>query len=136
VRSASGFASIAALGLVLACGILRGQSPVPALLVSPSAQTRAELGRVINAALHVPVRLADDALVHESALIVDRTIRRDAAGTPLDGRGLGKPEHFRLVMQGSSCVLIQDRTGKSWALMSATCVRAPTGIPSTAAPSP
>lgn len=136
MRAASGFVSIAALGLVLACGTVRGQSPAPALLVSPSAPARAELERVINAALHVPVRLADDALMHDSVLIVDRTIPRDAAGIPLDGRGLGKPEHFRLVMQGSSCVLIQDRTGKSWALMSATCVRAPTGIPSTTAPSP
>ena len=136
MRAASGFVSIAALGLVLACATVRGQSPAPALLVSPSAQARVELGRVINAALHVPVRLADDALVHDSVLIVDRTIRRDAAGIPLDGRGLGKPERFRLVMQGSNCVLIQERTGKSWTLMSATCVRAPIGIPSTAAPSP
>jgi len=130
VRAASGLVSIAALGLVLACGTLRGQSPVPALLLSPSAPTRAELGRVINEALHVPVRLADDALVHDSVLIVDRTVARDSAGIPLEGRGRGKPEHFQLVMQGSSCVLIQDRTGKSWVLRSATCVRAATGIPS------
>jgi len=127
VRAASGFVCLATVSLVLACGTLRGQSPVPALLVSPSPNTRAELGRIVSEALHSPVRLADDALVHDSVLIVDRTIPRDAAGIPIDGRVLGKPEHFRLVMHGPSCVVIHERTGKSWTLASATCAPAPAG---------
>jgi hypothetical protein len=52
-------------------------------------------------------------------------IPRDAAGIPLDGRGLEKPEHFRLVMQGSRCVVLQERTAKNWTLASATCMPVP-----------
>jgi hypothetical protein len=126
VRAASGFLCIPTLGLMLGCGTLKGQSLAPARLVSPSSQTRAELGRIVSQALQgIPVRLADDALVHDSDLIVDRIPPRDAAGIPLDGRVLGKPEHFRLVLHGSSCVVIHERTGKSWTLASATCVPAP-----------
>jgi hypothetical protein len=125
MRAAAGLVLVAALGLVLGCGTTRGQTSVPALLVSPSVEARGELGRVVSEALHVPVRLADDALVHDSVLVVDRSMPRDAAGIPLDGRVLGKPEHFRLVMQGSRCVVIQERTGKSWTLTSATCVQVP-----------
>ncbi|HEY8054053.1 MAG TPA: hypothetical protein VIE42_14785 [Steroidobacteraceae bacterium] len=127
MRAAAGLVLVATLGLVLGCGTTRGQTSVPALLVSPSVEARGELGRVVSEALHVPVRLADDALVHDSVLVVDRSMPRDAAGIPLDGRVLGKPEHFRLVMQGSRCVVIQERTGKSWTLVSATCKPAPAG---------
>ena len=123
MRAAPGFLCIATLGLALGCGTLKGQSLAPARLVNPSSQTRAELGRIVSQALHgIPVRLADDALVHDSDLIVERIPPRDAAGIPLDGRALGKPEHFRLVLHGSSCVVIHERTGKRWTLASATCV--------------
>jgi hypothetical protein len=126
VRAVSGFLCLATLGLMLGCGTLKGQSLTPARLVNPSPQTRAELGRIVSQGLHgIPVRLADDALVHDSDLIVDRIPARDAAGIPLDGRAQGKPEHFRLVLQGSSCVVIHERTGKRWTLASATCVPAP-----------
>lgn len=126
MRAASGLLCIATLGVTLGCGTLRGQSLAPARLVSPSPQTRAELDRIVSQALHgIPVRLADDALVHDSDLIVERIPARDAAGIPVDGRALGKPEHFQLVLRGSSCVVIHERTGRSWTLASATCVPAP-----------
>jgi hypothetical protein len=126
MRAAPGFLCIATLGLTLGCGTLKGQSLAPARLVNPSSQTRAELGRIVSQALHgIPVRLADDALVHDSDLIVERIAPRNAAGIPLDGRALGKPEHFQLVLRGSSCVVIHERTGRSWTLASATCVPAP-----------
>ncbi|GAC1451466.1 MAG: hypothetical protein PVSMB6_00960 [Steroidobacteraceae bacterium] len=127
MRAAAGLILVATLGLVLGCGITRGQSSVPALLASPSAQTRAELARVITEALHVPVRLAADALVHDSVLIVERIMPRDATGAPLDGRMPGRPEHFRLVMQGSRCVVVQERTSRSWTLGSASCKPAAAG---------
>jgi hypothetical protein len=126
MRAASGFLCLATLGLTLGCGTLKGQSLAPARLVNPSPQTRAELARIVSQALHgIPVRLADDALVHDSDLIVERITARDAAGIPVDGRALGKPEHFQLVLRGSSCVVIHERTGRSWTLASATCVPAP-----------
>jgi hypothetical protein len=104
------------------CEVLPAQEPQSAFLTSPTAQSRAELRRVVSTALNgVPVRLADDALTLDGALIVDRSQFRDAAGMPLNGRELGRPEHFQLVKQGSRCILIHQRTGKRWILHSATC---------------
>jgi hypothetical protein len=68
-----------------------------------------------------PVTLADDALVHDDTLVVERAPHRDASGRPLDGRETGRPEHFRLVRNDTRCVLIRERTGRRWTLASATC---------------
>jgi len=113
----------AALGaLASAAG---GVSPVderPAVLTNPSADSRAELVHLISAALNgARVRLADDSLTRDSTLIIERVQRRDAAGRPLDGRTLERPEHFHLVTHGSDCVLIRERTGKRQILRSARC---------------
>jgi hypothetical protein len=104
------------------CEAPNAAEPEPAVLTNLNAQSRAELNRVVSEALNgTPVRLAADALTHESVLIVDRVRPRDTEGLPLDGRALGKPEHFRLVKQASRCILIQERTARRWILKSAQC---------------
>jgi hypothetical protein len=112
-------------GLLLsttACEAPNAAELKPAVLIDPTPKTRTELNRVVSEALNgTPVRLAADALTHESVLIVDRVRPRDAEGLPLNGRELGKPEHFRLVKQASRCILIQERTGRRWILESARC---------------
>ena len=116
-----------AFGLVLtsACEMLSAEEQRLAVLTNPTPQSRAELSRVVIDALHgAPVRLADGALTHDSVLIIDHIQPRDAAGLPLNGRELGKPEHFRLVKRGSECILIHERTGKGWILGYATCAPA------------
>jgi len=121
-RIASGATWTAALVLICACETLPAGEPQPAVLTHASAQGLAELKRVVSQALNgAPVRLADDALVHDSVLIVDRAQPRDAAGLPLNGRELGRPEHFQLLKRGPQCILIHERTGKRWILRSATC---------------
>jgi hypothetical protein len=116
-----------ALLMLCACEIPLAHEPQPAVLTDPTAQSIADLNRVVSDALHgVPVRLADDALTHDSTLIVERQQFRDAAGLPLNGRELGRPEHFRLVIQRSRCILIRERTARHWWLRAATC--APAGI--------
>jgi hypothetical protein len=95
---------------------------VPAVLTSPTAQSRAELLRVVTDAMNgAPVTLADTALTNEDTLIVQRTPRRDARGVLLDGRETGRPEHFRLVKAGSQCVLVHEGTGRRRVLSGATC---------------
>jgi hypothetical protein len=117
-----------ALILTPACETLSAGEQPPATLSSPSAQTRAELRRVVSDALNgTPVTLADDALTQDSVLIMEHIRPRDAAGLPLNGRELGKPERFRLIKHGSHCILIHERTGKRWRLGSATCI--PAGAP-------
>jgi hypothetical protein len=123
-RVAAKAAWVAVLPLICACGTLSARQQ-PAVLTNPTAQSVSELNRVVRNALNgVPVRLAGDALTHDSVLVIDRIQPRDAAGLPLDGRELGKPEHFSLVKQRSHCILIDERTGKRWILSSATCIPA------------
>ena len=94
-----------------------------ALLINPSEEARAELQRVISAALHgAPVRLAGDALTRDSVVTIDRVEPRTPDGTPFDGRQVGqRSQHFRLVRDGAHCFLIQQETGKHWSLHRVTC---------------
>ncbi len=101
---------------------------LPAVLTNPTPRTHAELVRVVSRAMNgAPVTLADSALTADDVLIVGRTERRDAQGRNLNGRELGRPEHFRLVKSGSQCVLVHEQTGQRWTLRSATC--APPRLP-------
>jgi hypothetical protein len=111
-----------ALLAVAACHPRPASRDVPAVISSPTPQSRAELARVVSRALDgAPVTIADDALTREDTLIVERTVRRDAQGRPLTGRDTGRPEHFRLVRSGGRCVLVHERTGRRWTLESTTC---------------
>jgi hypothetical protein len=95
---------------------------VPAIIVKPTKESRAELARVVSSALNgAPVTLADDALTRESLLIIERAHPRDANGVPLSGRDFGRPEHFRLVKIGERCALVHERTGERTTLPSTTC---------------
>jgi len=114
-------AAAGALALV-ACRTAAPSDAAPAVLTNPTVETRAELAQVVSSVLGgVEVTLADDALTRESTLIVERVRPRDAHGLLLNGRVLGKPEHFRLVQEGARCVLIQESTGKRQLLTKATC---------------
>jgi hypothetical protein len=119
---ATGVAGLAAALPLLACTARPSPRDVPALLTSPTAESRAELVRAVSRALDgMPVTLADDALTREDTLLVDRTTRRDASGVPLDGRRTGRPERFHLVASGADCVLVHEATGRRFSLHAATC---------------
>ncbi|HEY2944440.1 MAG TPA: hypothetical protein VGN09_18555 [Vicinamibacteria bacterium] len=114
--------TVAGILSLAACATLSGRRDRPAVLTNPTAEIRAELVRTVSAALSTaPITIADDALTRESTLIIERTRPRDASGVPLSGRETGRPEQFRLVKNGSRCVLVHERTGKRWTLESATC---------------
>jgi len=115
------FVLAAAVAGVLGAGAC-GARAKPAVLVQPTAASRAELARVVSRAMNgAPVTLADDALTADGTLVVERAERRDASGRPLTGRDSGRPEHFRLVKDGARCVLIQERTGQRFTLESTRC---------------
>lgn len=114
--------TVAGLLCLAACATVSAQRDVPAVITSPSPASRAELVRVVTRALNgAPPTIADDALTRESALIIERARARGADGAPLTGRDTGRPEHFRLVKNGSRCVLVHERSGKRFTLASATC---------------
>ncbi|HEY2037448.1 MAG TPA: hypothetical protein VGG96_10565 [Steroidobacteraceae bacterium] len=95
----------------------------PAIITHPTPASRAALERAVSQALThgAPVRLAPDALTHQSLLIVGHAQVRDARGIPLNGRELGRPQHFRLLRRGSKCVLLHVETDKLSLLAHTTC---------------
>jgi hypothetical protein len=114
--------AVVALLVLLACHGRPGPRDVPAVITEPTAESRAELRRVVSGALHgAPVTIADDALVGESTLVVERVQARDASGVPLSGRERGRPERFRLVKNASACVLVHEGSGRRFTLGAATC---------------
>ena len=109
-----------------ACATTSARRALPAVLTNPTAESRAELVRRLSGALHgAPITIADDALTRDSTLIIERTQPRAADGVPLSGREKGRPERFRLVKNGSRCVLVHERTGKRWTLKAGTCAPVP-----------
>lgn len=122
-RAAPGRAwAAAALLAIAACATASGGRDQPAVLTHPTADSRAELARIVSGALHgAPITLADDALTRDSTVILERAPARTAGGVPLSGRETGRPEHFRLVRAGARCVLVHERTGQRWTLKAATC---------------
>jgi hypothetical protein len=95
---------------------------VPAVLTNPAEQSRAELLRVVSEAMNgASVVIADAALTTDDTLIIEPAARRDAPNMNLGGRETRRPNHFRLIMRGSQCVLLHMETGRRWTLTSATC---------------
>jgi hypothetical protein len=105
-----------------ACATVPPTRDVPAVLTSPTPKSQAELLRLVREALHgATVTLADDALTRESTLLIDRAPARAPDGTALTGRDTDRPHHFHLVKNGARCVLVQEGSGRRFALVDTTC---------------
>jgi hypothetical protein len=116
--------ALAVAGAIAMAACPRGSPPHdrPAVLTNPTPESHAELARLVRDALNgAPLTIADDALTHDSWLIIERARARDAEGRPLVGRETDRPERFRLVRNGSRCILVQEGTGRRWTLASVTC---------------
>jgi len=114
--------TVAGMLSLAACATVPAERDVPAVITTPTAESRAELLRVVSRALDgAPLAIADDALTRDSALTIERARPRGTDGALLSGREMGRPEHFRLVKNGSRCVLVHERTGKRFTLASAFC---------------
>jgi hypothetical protein len=107
-----------------ACGSLSAQEQ-PAVIASPTAESRAELVRVVSGVLNgQPVALADDALTRESVLLIEQRTPPGPQGRAATGRTLEAPERFILVLRGSSCMLVRAADGRAVTLAEARCVPA------------
>ena len=118
--------SLIALCVLAACTTVPAAQDVPAVIIAPDAQSRAELQHAVSAALgRTSVILAGDALTHDSLLIVERARLYDARTGIAQGRAQGRetrmPEQFRLVKSGQHCVLIHERSGQRILLANAQC---------------
>ncbi len=107
-----------------ACGTLSAQER-PAVIVAPTAQSRAELARVVSAALDgQAITLADDALTRESVLTVERRTPPGAQGRAATGRSLDVPTQLKLVLRGERCVLVRVADAREWSLDDTRCAPA------------
>ena len=109
-----------------ACATSSSPREQAAVIVQPSAQSRAALQSAVTEALHRDaVALADDALTTDSVLLIGPVRPRDAAGLPLQGRETRAPEKFWLVKNGRYCILIHERTNKRQLLVQTQCAVRP-----------
>lgn len=114
--------SLTGLMLVAACNSAPVQPDIPAVIVEPDEASRDELRQVISTALNgADITLADDALTTESSLSIEHPQHQGIEQQPLRGRDLGRPETFHLVLDGSQCVLVHDKTGLRWLLLDTEC---------------
>ncbi len=93
-----------------------------AVIVNPDAASRAALQQTVNAALHTDVTLADDALTDTSVLTIERKIPQSVEGSPAQGRTMEMPIQFRLVTEGTNCILVDQRDLSRAVLVDTECV--------------
>jgi hypothetical protein len=116
-------ASVVAM-LLSACASSQAQPDVPAVIISPSAASRADLLAAVTHALGVAdITIADDALTTDSTLIIERSRILDSSGRQLSGRDYGKPEVFSLVKNGNHCVLVRMSNASRQVLAKTSCRR-------------
>lgn len=118
--------TFALLTLVLlhACNAHPLAGELPAVLETSTPASRAELVQVISDALNVvSVTLAEDALMKSSELVIEKKLRRNLQGRIGGGRVTDPPEQFKLVIDGSRCVLVRLADDTRYVLKEALCRR-------------
>jgi len=93
-----------------------------AVIVDADAASRAALQQTVNAALHTDVTLADNALTETSVLVIERKIPQSIEGSPAQGRTMEMPIQFRLVTDGTNCILVDQRDASRHILADTRCV--------------
>lgn len=120
VKSAPRLGS-ALLLAVAGCQSMAGADDVPARIVAPTDASRAALAEAVNAALRTDVLLADDALTESSVLTIERKAPQGIGVEPAQGRNMDRPIAFRLVKNGDTCVLIDQRDARRYELANTDC---------------
>jgi hypothetical protein len=93
----------------------------PARIVNADADSRAALQAAVDEALGNDVLLAEDALTDGSLLTIERWPAGTMENPVPQGRILEKPIQFRLVINGSDCILIDQRNESRHVLEDTEC---------------
>jgi hypothetical protein len=93
----------------------------PARIVNADADSRAALQAAVNEALGNDVLLAEDALTDSSLLTIERWPAGTMENPVPQGRILEKPIQFRLVINDSDCILIDQRNASRHVLQDTEC---------------
>jgi hypothetical protein len=118
-----------AAALLIAAGCIPTHSSAvpedPAYIVRATPESRAALRQAVERSLETQITLDDEALTHDSILVVDRAERADLGHAALtrgqDPRAPGAGERFHLVRVLDHCVLVHDRTDRHFDLPGTIC---------------
>ena len=114
--------AIAFAAFLAGCASTDTSLDVAALRTNVDDRSTRELQGVVSSALDgVAVTIAEDALTRESTLIIERGLRRSVDRGPELGRDLGRPNHFRLILDSRQCFLVHEETGLRWMLADTEC---------------
>lgn len=109
--------------LLPACTAQEAAPEQPARLLEPSAIARAELRAVVAAAVgQADIRLAADALTESDLLVLEGAARAVRPELRLPPEAEVGAVHFRLLIEGERCVLLQPDSDRRWTLQEARCV--------------
>ena len=118
-KQGSVFAGIA---LVIAgCQSLVSGEDIAARITNPTDQSRAALQNTVNDVLNTDVALANGALTDSSVLTIEQHPPKNMQSQPAQGRNMDKPIQFRLVLNGSDCILVDQRDKSRYLLEKTTC---------------
>jgi hypothetical protein len=90
--------------LTTGCQTMGSDADQPARIINPDEASRAALQSMVDSILNTEVTLAENALTESSMLIIER-----------------KPIQFRLVINGSDCILIDQRNESRHVLEDTEC---------------
>ena len=115
---------LATLAAAAGCRHLGASEDVPAILVAPSEDARAEILAALTEALgRAPIAVADDALTQTSVLVIERAAPREPPNRPLTGRTVdASVERFELVLNDGECALVRAADGWRKPLAHARCI--------------
>jgi len=93
----------------------------PARIVNPDDASRAALQEAVNTMFGTNVTLADNALTDSSLLTIERSPKPTMENPNPLGRNMELPFQLRLVINGSDCVLIDQRDRSRHVLPHTSC---------------
>lgn len=97
-------------------------SMVPALIINPSPEVKAELQQVLEQATGTPqIPLLETALTTSHKLLLERQALRDGQGRLLNGRHREPPLVFELYISAEKCWLKQAGSERQFVLTLAKC---------------
>lgn len=105
-----------------ACQTVATNVDTPARIVNPDAASRAALQNAVDTAFGTNVTLADDALTNSSLLTIERNPRPTMENPHPQGRNMELPMQLRLYINGSDCILVDERNQRRFTLSDTSCV--------------
>ena len=107
--------------LLAACKTVAPDASQPALIVEPTAASRAALQETVSRLLGRDVLLSGEALTDTSFLFIERRYPQSIDGSPAEGRNMEMPYRFTLLTNGTDCVLVDERDGSRHLLADTKC---------------